>query len=319
MQLRHLIGLTTLLLALAGCETSPPQGGAATSRDAALPQAAPAPPGFADRPQAPSDGDPEVGPPIGPQGNLGTESESEAAPQGEAPHIGRRRAFEAALPARRARHDQALWDRLTTFDDERRRTEVLAALLATRSEQEILTALDWTMDRLYAGKGTSAYLAAYALLHQRAGFVEGAILGDLLARLRIAEDAARCAYLPAAKDKLLMILQLLAPLTAPLEQLDPEVRRSLAAHVLAENRDLPRNSEDSWLCRGGPAYTTRFFQKHGSRPTLQALRIETESQTMVLLPDDPEIETGGFRDEALWQEAVASLRADFERRYGVIE
>ena len=111
-QLRHLIGLTTLLLALAGCETSLPQGGAATSEDAALPQAAPAPPGFADRLQAPSDGDSEVGPPIGLQGNLGTESEPQVVPQDEAPHIGRRRAFEAALPGRRARHDQALWDRL---------------------------------------------------------------------------------------------------------------------------------------------------------------------------------------------------------------
>ena len=238
---------------------------------------------------------------------------------GLAPHLARREAFEAALPGRRKQHDQELWDRLTSFDEDRRRSEVLAVLLAVREEREIVTALDWIMSRLYEGKGSSAYLAAYALLHERVGLLEGAVWGDLMARLRIAEDAARCAYLPAAKDKMLMIRQLLAPLSEPLNDVDPEVQAALAAHVLAENRDLPRNREDSWLCRGGPNYTAQYFRKHGGRPDLQALRIETHRQTMVLLPDDPEIETGGFRDDAAWETSIAGLRDAFRRKYGLAE
>ena len=242
-----------------------------------------------------------------------------ATPGGLAPHLARRQAFEAALPGRRQQHVQELWNRLTSFDEDRRRSEVLAVLLAVREEREIVTALDWIMSRLYEGKGSSAYLAAYALLHERAGLLEGAVWGDLLARLRIAEDAARCAYLPAAKDKMLMIRQLLAPLSEPLNEVDPEVQAALAAHVLAENRDLPRNREDSWLCRGGPNYTAEYFRKHGGRPNLQALRIQTRRQTMVLLPDDPEIETGGFRDDAAWETSIAGLRDAFRRKYGIAE
>ena len=284
------------------------------SREAAPPPAAPAPkvletaPALAARP-APALRLPE---------DLRPRREA-PEPGGLAPHLARREAFEAALPERRDQHDQDLWNLLTSYDEDRRRSEVLAALLSVRGEREIVTALDWIMSRLYEGKGSSAYLAAYALLHEQAGLLEGAIWGDLLARLRIAEDAARCAYLPAAKDKMMMIRQLLAPLSEPLNEVDPEVQAALAAHVLAENRDLPRNRDDSWLCRGGPNYTAQYFRKHGGRPNLQALRIETRRQTMVLLPDDPEIETGGFRDDAAWETSIAGLRDAFRRKYGIAE
>ncbi len=252
------------------------------------------------------------------------EPQAEAAPADPAPealtlHVERRQAFLAALPERRSRHDQTLWARLTAYDDQRRRSEALAALLAAEGDREILTALDWTMSRIYAGKGSSAYLAAYALLHQRAGMVEGAIVGDLLARLRIAEDASRCASAPAVEDKLLLIRQLLVPLATPLDELEPAHREALAAHVLAENIALPRNWDDAWLCRGGPEYAAKYVEKYRDPRAVEALRIQTMDQTMVLLPDDPEIETGGFRPEPDWKASIEGLRAAFRRKYGLSE
>ncbi len=304
-----------VVLALAGCGGDPGVSGQRwrAHRDGDLPSA-PLPPA-AERQPSPAEAPPEI---------FALEPEIEAAPTepGPAvvpPHVHRRQAFLAALPERRSRHDQVLWARLTAYDDARRRSEALAALLAAESDQEVVTALDWTMSRIYAGKGSSAYLAAYALLHQRAGMVEGAIVGDLLARLRIAEDASRCASAQAAQDKLLLIRQLLLPLATPLDDLEPAHREALAAHVLAENVTLPRNHEDAWLCRGGTEYAAKYVEKHRDPRAIQALRIQTMDQTMVLLPDDPEIETGGFRTDSAWEASIDGLRAAFRRKYGLAE
>ena len=304
-----------VLLGLAACAGDPGLSGQRwrAQRDGDLP-AAPQPPTAEARP--PLAGAPAADPELLPRPEV---APADPAAGALPPHEERRAAFLAALPERRQRHDQALWARLTAFDDARRRSEALAALLAARSDREILTALDWTMSRIYAGQGSSAYLAAYALLHQRAGMIEGAILGDLLARLRVAEDAARCASAEAARDKLLLIRQLLMPLAAPLDELDPAHRQALAAHVLAENIGLPRNREDAWLCRGGSDYATQFVEKHRDPAALRALRIETLGRTMVLLPDDPEIETGGFRPDPAWEASIAGLRAAFRRKYGLAE
>ncbi len=314
MRLQRLMVMSLVgLLGLAGCAVESGQSGQRwrAYRDGdlpvtPLPPAAEARPPLAEAPEAPPEAAPEV----------------EAAPAepdetSVPPHLARRQAFLTALPERRSRHDERLWARLTAYDDARRRSEALAALLAAQSDQEILTALDWTMSRIYAGKGSSAYLAAYALLHQRAGMVEGAIVGDLLARLRVAEDASRCASAPAAKDKLLLIRQLLLPLGTPLDDLEPEHREALAAHVLAENAALPRNREDAWLCRGGTDYAAKYVEKHSDPRSVQALRIQTMDHTMVLLPDDPDIETGGFRPDAEWEASIDGLRAAFRRKYGL--
>ncbi len=170
------------LMGLAGCGGDPGVSGQRwrAYRDGDLPVA-----------QSPPVTEVQPSPAEAPPENSALEPEIEVAtadpsPDTVPPHLQRRQAFLAALPERRSRHDQMLWARLTAYDDARRRSEVLAALLEAETDQEILTALDWTMSRIYAGKGSSAYLAAYALLHQRAGMVEGAIVGDLLARLRVA-------------------------------------------------------------------------------------------------------------------------------------
>ncbi len=42
-------------------------------------------------------------------------------------------------------------------------------------------------------------------------------------------------------------------------------------------------------------------------------------QTMILLPDDPEIETGGFRPDSAWQASIDGLRTAFRRKYGLVE
>ena len=304
-----------VLLGLAGCEGEPGLSGQRwrAYRDGDLPTA-PLPPAAERRPS-----------PAEIRGaSLVPEPEDEAGPADPAPgalpaHLERRQAFLASLPQRRSRHDQTLWARLTAYDDARRRSEALAALLAARSDREILTALDWTMNRIYAGKGSSAYLAAYALLHRRAGMVEGAIMGDLLARLRVAEDASRCASAQAAEDKLLLIRQLLMPLAAPLDELEAKHREALAAHVLAENVTLPRNREDAWLCRGGTEYAAKYVDKHRDPRAVQAVMIRTMDQTMVLLPDDPEIQTGGFRSDSAWEASIVGLRAAFRRKYGLAE
>jgi len=304
-----------ILLGLAGCEGDPGVSGQRwrAYRDGDLP-AAPSPSATERRP-SPAEAPPEISAPE-PEIEI---APADPAPDVQPPHLQRRQAFLAALPERRSRHDQLLWARLTAYDDARRRSEALATLLAAESEQEVVTALDWTMSRIYAGKGSSAYLAAYALLHQRAGLVEGAIVGDLLARLRVAEDASRCASAQAAQDKLLLIRQLLLPLATPLDDLEPAHREALAAHVLAENVTLPRNREDGWLCRGGTEYTAKYVEKHRDPRAVQALRIQTMDQTMVLLPDDPEIETGGFRPDPAWEASIDGLRAAFRRKYGLAE
>ena len=329
-RLRHLFAFSlVVLLGLAGCAGDPGQSGQRwrAYRDGELPATPPPPAEERVSPQAEA---PETRPGPGsgdrpePQLERRPGQEPEALPGDPAasdlpPHLERRRAFLATLPERRSRHDQAIWSRLTAFDDARRRSEALVTLLAARSDREILTALDWTMSRIYAGKGSSAYLAAYALLHQRAGMVEGAIVGDLLARLRVAEDASRCASAQAAGDKLLLIRRLLMPLGAPLDDLEPAHREALAAHVLAENAALPRNREDAWLCRGGTDYTAKYIEKHSDPKAVQALRIQMMDRTMVLLPDDPEIETGGFRPDPAWEASIAGLRAAFRRKYGLPE
>ena len=317
MQPSRLFALSlVVLLGLAGCGGDPGVSGQRwrAYRDGDLPDSPS--PEVAERQPLRAEAPPET--------SAAPETEIEAAPADPAPdslppHLQRRQAFLAALPERRGRHDQQLWSRLTAYDEARRRSEVLAALLAAESDQEVLTALDWTMSRIYAGKGSSAYLAAYALLHQRAGMVEGAIVGDLLARLRVAEDASRCASAQAAQDKLLLIRQLLLPLASPLDELEPAHREALAAHVLAENVTLPRNREDAWLCRGGTEYATKYVEKHRDPRAVQALRIQTMDQTMVLLPDDPEIETGGFRPDSAWEASIDGLRAAFRRKYGLSE
>lgn len=312
-------------LGLAGCAGDPGQSGQRwrAHRDGDLPTGLWPPvsgtrPPLAEAPGARPEAAPE--PEAAPGGPTATALPPHALPpHALPPHRERRRAFLAALPERRSRHDQVLWARLTAYDDARRRTEALAALLAAKSDREILTALDWTMSRIYTGRGASAYLAAYALLHQRAGMTEGAIFGDLLARLRIAEDASRCASAQAAQDKLLLVRQLLMPLEAPLDDLEPAHREALAAHVLAENADLPRNREDAWLCRGGADYAAKYVEKHRDPQLVEAPRIQTMGRTMVLLPDDPEIETGGFRPDPAWEASIAGLRAAFRRKYGLTE
>ncbi len=330
MRLPRLFALSlVVLLGLAGCVGESGQSGQRwrAYRDGELPTA-PLPPAEKSRPplaEAPqphsdeSQAELQAEPQPEPQPEPGTAPGDDATATAVPLHLERRQAFLATLPERRSRHDQSLWARLTAYDDARRRSEALVALLAAESDREILTALDWTMSRIYAGKGSSAYLAAYALLHQRAGMVEGAIVGDLLARLRVAEDASRCASAQAARDKLLLIRQLLVPLGTPLDGLEPAHREALAAHVLAENAALPRNREDAWLCRGGTDYTAKYVEKHSDPKAVQALRIQTMGQTMVLLPDDPEIETGGFRPDPAWEASIAGLRAAFRRKYGLSE
>ena len=62
---------------------------------------------------------------------------------------------------------------------------------------------------------------------------------------------------------------------------------------------------------------SRIYAGKGASAYLAAYALRYTGQAMVLLPDDPEVETGGFRPDSAWKECIAGLRIAFRRKYGL--
>lgn len=183
-----------------------------------------------------------------------------------------------------------------------------------RNAEEMRVGLDWLKARSVSGFGGSRITFSYAGNLFRVGITDTASLALLFGLLTSRVDAARCADSSAPTDKLQRWDQALGPLVQHFRSLPVGQQHELVLIAISMEDRFSSRGPDVWMCSGGLAFTSKFFQKHKNNPNPPAREVQDPTRIgRTIILEDPDIKPDFVPDEQ-WKLGRQRVIANFAQQ-----